>query len=167
MKGKINSTITGEIINVPISMKLLQGITSLDLPETDAGLGERVNDILRSYLYEREKRDNEYGDPEKGFLWANVFMPNATRLRMVYENKIHYAAVKYGKVIYENESYSPSGMVRKIANGAERYAWKDLFIQLYGSDMWERAQDIRYDNANNTFFRRSERRMGQKVIRNQ
>lgn len=140
MEDKINSAITDEKINVPVSREVLRSIAYSDVPEADAGLGERVDNILRSHLYEREEGENEYGDPQKGYQWGNAFLPNGSKLSTVYKNKKHYATVKFGKVIYEGESCSPPGLASEISKGTARYAWEDLFIKLHGSDVWERVR---------------------------
>jgi len=135
-------------INVPIPRYVLEDITWREVTKTDVDIEESVEDILQIYLSEREERVNKYGDAAKGYQWDNVCLPNGSQLYVVYNNKVHHAAVKSEKIVYEGESYSPSGLVRKIANGAARNAWRNIFIQEPGVDVWRRADDIRLKNAN-------------------
>ncbi len=142
MEDIANSTFTAEKINVSVSREVLEEIMCRAVHQADEDVEESVDDILQCFRSDREERENKYGDAGKGYQWENVYLPNGTQLYIVYNNTAHHAAVKFETIVYKGESYSPSVLVRKIANGTARNAWTDLFIQMPGDDVWRRAEDI-------------------------
>ena len=66
---------------------------------------------------------DSFGDPAKGYQWLTVFLPNGTKLKMAYKGRDYYAEVAHEKIMYEGESFSPSGLANRIASGTARNAW--------------------------------------------
>lgn len=97
----------------------------------------RVNEAVSKNFTE------EFGDPKQGYFWAPLFLPNGTSIRMEYKRETHYAAVKFGKIAYKDQSYSPSELAGFIANGTNRNAWRDLVIKRPGDTEWTLAADLR------------------------
>lgn len=93
-----------------------------------------------------ETADN-YGDPAKGYQWLTVFLPNGTRLKMAYKGLDYYAEVAHQKVMYEGESFSPSGLANRIASGTSRNAWRDFWIKRPRDKEWVLADDLRRNRA--------------------
>lgn len=130
----------GEAI-IQVSHKFFQELL-YHVTETDIDLDQTIEDMLQPLLTEWGEREKKYGDEKKGYQWNGIFLPNATQLYMINENKVHHAVVKFEKIVYEGESYSPSALARKIANGNKHNAWADLFIQVPRDDVWRRAADM-------------------------
>lgn len=85
----------------------------------------------------------EFGNSKEGYYWPPLFLPNGTAIRMDYKRNTHYASVKFGKIVFKDESLSPSELARAIANGTNRNAWRDLIIKRPGEAEWTLADDLR------------------------
>lgn len=83
------------------------------------------------------------GDKNKGYQWLTVFLPNGTKLKMAYKGCDYYAEVAHEKIMYEGESFSPSGLANRIASGTARNAWRDLWIKRPRDKEWLLADDLR------------------------
>jgi hypothetical protein len=83
------------------------------------------------------------GDKNKGYQWLTVFLPNGTKLKMAYKGRDYYAEVAHEKIMYEGESFSPSGLANRIASGTARNAWRDLWIKRPRDKEWLLADDLR------------------------
>lgn len=95
-----------------------------------------------------EERRRTNGDPTKGYQWQTVFLPNGTRIRMLYRAENHYAAIQHEKLIYEGKSLSPSEFARGVADKGtgthtNRNAWRDLYLLLPGKKDWVQADVLR------------------------
>ena len=103
-----------------------------------------VRDGLR-YLLEQEGHqiEAEFGDPKQGYQWSTLFLPNGTHICMEYRREKHYAAVKHGSIVYEDDEYSPSELARVIANNTSRNAWRDLMIKRPQDTSWTLADVLR------------------------
>lgn len=86
---------------------------------------------------------DSYGDPAKGYQWLTVFLPNGTKLKMAYKGLDYYGGVVHQKVMYEDESFSPSSLANRIASGTSRNAWRDFWIKRPRDKEWVLADDIR------------------------
>lgn len=84
-----------------------------------------------------------YGDLLKGYQWQTVFLPNGTKVRMLYQGQYSYAEIQHEKLVHEGSDYSPSEFARKVANDTSRNAWRDLDLQFPGSKEWEQANVVR------------------------
>lgn len=85
----------------------------------------------------------EFGDPNGGYHWAPLFLPNGTLIRMEYKKQVSQAAVKKSKIEFNGENYSPSEFASFIAAGTNRNAWRDLLIKLPGRADWVLAEQLR------------------------
>jgi hypothetical protein len=147
-------------IGIPISAEIIYEMLLRKGPEQDiAGWIENVvedylkrtegnnewNDEYYEYL-ERKTGESDfkekYGDATKGYRWQELDLPNGTQLYMEYKKEKHYACVKHEKIIYKDESFSPSQLVRKITN-TTRNAWRDIYIQYPGKNEWKLADILR------------------------
>ncbi len=105
------------------------------------------------YKYRERQADTqdfarEFGDPKEGYHWAPLFLPNGTTIRMEYKREAFYAMVKFGKIHFKDNTYSPSELARAIAVGkaglgTSRNAWRDLYIKRPGDPGWVLADDLR------------------------
>ena len=86
----------------------------------------------------------EFGDPQGGYHWAPLFLPNGTLIRMEYKREVSQAAVKNNKIDFRGANYSPSELASFIAAGTNRNAWRDLLIKLPGKPDWILAEQLRH-----------------------
>ena len=147
-------------IAIPIDSEIIGEMFLRTGPK--ANITDWVENILTNYLertaedewsaayYDyREKQSevenfaSEFGDPKGGYHWAPIFLPNGTQIRMEYKKELFNAVVKNNKVMFEEESYSPSELARNIAAGTSRNAWRDLLIKRPGDTNWALAYDLR------------------------
>jgi hypothetical protein len=96
----------------------------IDRTADDSGWSEEYYD----YLSEQNVSD-EFGDPNDGYHWNPLFLPNGTSIYMIYKGEKSLAKVKFGKIHFNDETYSPSEFARTIAQGTSRNAWRDLYIK--------------------------------------
>ena len=114
-------------------------------------LDQTKNDAVawsEAYVEKAQERTGEdfqktYGDPSGFYQWGDLFLANGTKIRMKYKGRNHYAAVCNEAIIFEDESYSPSQLASKIADGTTRNAWRDLWIKKPGANEWDLADDLR------------------------
>lgn len=108
---------------------------------------------IQTYWDDREWEEEQrtYGNRNEGYMWKNLFLPNRTKLRMTYKGAVHDAEVRHQQIVYggqtefEGKPFSPSSLVNKIAEGTNRNAWRDVYIQRPGDRDW-----ILADVARNT-----------------
>lgn len=90
-----------------------------------------------------DKFVEEFGEPTRGYQWQSVFLPNGTGLKMTYRGEAHHAAIKNEKLIFQEESLSPSEFASKVANNTSRNAWRDIYIKFPSDSGWKFADDLR------------------------
>jgi hypothetical protein len=93
-----------------------------------------------------------YGDPDLGFQWYDVYLPNGTTLRMQHDGQWHEAYVIRQAVrrsMDDVEQYMPDWLATEIF-GSPRDGWDDLFILRPGDRRPTLARDARL----NPSFRR-------------
>jgi hypothetical protein len=94
-----------------------------------------------------EESPSSYGNPDKGFQWLAVFLPNGTKLKMAYKGRDYYAEVAHEKLMYESQALSPSSLASGIASGTRRNAWRDFWIKRPRDKEWVLADDLRRSRA--------------------
>jgi hypothetical protein len=85
----------------------------------------------------------EFGDPKGGYRWEPLFMPNGTLIRMSYKRQIHQATVRFDRIEFDGQSYTPSELASRIAAGTNRNAWRDLLIKRPNDADWCLADELR------------------------
>ena len=101
-------------------------------------------EYIETYWQDREweKEQQTYGNRNEGYMWKNLFLPNRTKLRMTYKGTVHDAEVRHQQIVYDGQTefegkpFSPSSLVSKIAEGTNRNAWRDIYIQRPGDRDW-------------------------------
>ncbi len=91
---------------------------------------------------EEDAAATAHGDATKGYQWQALFLPNGTRVRMLFKGENHYALIEHEKLVYEGESLSPSEFTTKVA-GSNRNAWRDLWLRFPRSQDWVQADLLR------------------------
>lgn len=148
-------------LSVPIDATLI-GEIFLRVGAPNANVGDWVENSLRDYL-DRTAVDEwspiysawreqtvsseyfaaEFGDAKGGYRWGQLLLPNGTLIRMDYKHRTFQAAVKFDRINYEGQNYSPSELAKKIAAGTNRNAWRDLWIKRPDDAQWWLADDFR------------------------
>jgi len=77
-----------------------------------------------------------------GYQWKELFLPNGTLLRTIFNGKNHHCLVEDDKILYKGRAMSPSGFVNAIG-GIRRNAWKSLWILLPETTTWKLADSLR------------------------
>ena len=89
-----------------------------------------------------------FGDPDKGFHWTPLFLPNGTKFSMLYGGKMHEAEIRHEQIFLgSQEIASPSILASTIAGGTSRNAWRDLRIKRPTDIEFRLADDLRREGA--------------------
>ena len=78
-------------------------------------------------------------EPGRGYQWKTLFLPESTRLRMIYLGKSFHAEVVGDSLCFEGRALSPRQMVMAIT-GSARNPWLELFIRWPLARDWKRAK---------------------------
>lgn len=116
-------------------------------------LAELADLAIREWLQRQQAKTKPVAPA--GYRWKNFFLPNGTRLRVVSSRGAHYADVIGGELVYEEQAMSPNRFVT-ASLGNIGNAWKLVFAQLPGENVWTQAQRLRY--AAEAQARRTEKR---------
>jgi len=83
-------------------------------------------------LEENKSRElvKKVGQPDKGFHWKALFLPNGTLMKMHYGDRDFIAEVRHQFIYFNEKSYnSPSLLASQIASNTSRNAWRDFYIK--------------------------------------
>jgi len=153
-------------ISIPFSVEIIYEMLLRSGPKTD--ISTWIENVVMDYLERTEHNEGwqdayyeyldrqtgiadfreKFGDANKGYRWQSVDLPNGTQLYMEYKKKKYYASVQFEKVIYEGKSFSPAQLVRKIADGTTRNAWRDIYVKKPGDKEWTLADVLRNISSN-------------------
>jgi hypothetical protein len=158
---------TAGFICVPIAVELYNELV-LRVGDPRSDVTSFVEHALESYL-ERTEDDGKwsdayfewkersrpaeefrthYGNPDQGFNWTPVFLPNGTKLSMLYDGKTHTAEIRHNRIYLGDEAISsPSNLASRIANGTSRNAWRDLRVKRPSDREFRPADDLRREGA--------------------
>jgi hypothetical protein len=87
--------------------------------------------------------EEKYGNPTRGYQWQNVFLPNGSQIRMTYSGEYSYAEIRNEKLLFNEESMTPSEFAKKVANNTSRNAWRDIYVRFAGEGSWKFANNLR------------------------
>ena len=105
--------------------------------------GIETNAASEAVLEARYER--QYGPRNGGVRWGPLFLPNTTRVRMVYKRVPHDAVVAHDTLRWRDKPYSPSEFAGAVAQGTARNAWRDLEIWCHPDNAWIPADLLRKD----------------------
>jgi len=86
---------------------------------------------------------------ERGYQWKQLFLPNATRVRMNFDGQWHFACIEDDELMYQGRVMSPHQMVLQIA-GNGRNAWRELWLRFPGQRDWSNADRLRIQLSKRT-----------------
>ena len=149
-------------ISIPINAELI-GEMFLRAGKPDVDVPSWIEQVVADYL-ERTQNDGswasayynwrddsadskkfrtEFGDPNTGYRWGPLFLPNGTFVRMEYKRDVYRAIVKFDRIVYQEQNYTPSELASKVAAGTSRNAWRDLYIKRPSDSNWCLADELR------------------------
>lgn len=144
-------------IAIPINSQLIGEMFLRGGPKSN--ISDWIENIIESYLdrtaddggwedayYDyivNENSNEEFGDPRDGYRWGSLFLPNGTKIYMIYKNEKSQAVVKFSKIYFNNETYSPSQFAKAVASNTIRNAWRDLYIKRPQDIEWTLADSLR------------------------
>jgi hypothetical protein len=146
-------------ISVPLDVNLYNEFIirtgkSIDVPSWIESI---VSDFLERTADDHPEWSDEYylnkdsisnlnkleGDGINGYYWSDVFLPNGTLVKMFYQGEEKIAEIKDRKLVYSNQSYTPSKFASLAAEGTSRNAWRDLLIKFPSQNKWVLANSLR------------------------
>ncbi|GJJ00887.1 hypothetical protein RugamoR64_14250 [Duganella rhizosphaerae] len=80
--------------------------------------------------------------PLRGYQWKQLFLPEATHLRLHSGDNWYIAEIIGDDLIFRGESVSPNQMVQQVCGDA-RNAWNELWIRFPGEKNWTKAAQLR------------------------
>lgn len=93
---------------------------------------------------EREAFVKHYGPTDKGYYWTPLFLPNGTRISMLYGGETHEAEIRHEQIFMGDKTFSsPSLLASHIANGTSRNAWRDIRIKRPTDMEYRLADELR------------------------
>ncbi|MCH8322636.1 MAG: hypothetical protein IIB64_06125 [Proteobacteria bacterium] len=102
---------------------------------------------------EAKEWEKKYGDPEKGFQWKALFLPNGTLIKMPYKDQDFIAEVRHQFIHFAGKTYnSPSLLASRIASSTSRNAWRDFYIKRPKDDKFAPASFLRRQNIGKNLF---------------
>jgi hypothetical protein len=121
---------------VYLQLLAVAGQTGFDKEDWEIA-ADAINDWVR-----RNSPDAIAMPATNGYQWKQLFLPNGTLLRTIFNGKNHHCLVEGDQILYEGRTVSPSGFVNAIG-GIRRNAWKSLWILLPDTTTWKLADSLR------------------------
>lgn len=84
----------------------------------------------------------------RGYQWKQLFLPDGTVLRTIYQGKNHHCSVDEDNIRYDGKETSPSQFVNKVG-GVRRNAWQAVWLLFPNTSEWKLAQSLRPQRAKN------------------
>lgn len=102
----------------------------------------------KKHIQPEEEFRIQFGDPDKGYYWTPLFLPNGTKIAMPYGGKTGAAEIRHEKIFLGDKIFrSPSVLASTIANGTSRNAWRDLRIKRPTDMEFSLADELRREGA--------------------
>jgi hypothetical protein len=129
-------------MSLPISLETYQRLLSAaGMSGFEKEFWEIGDMAVRDWL--ARNAPESFGMPAtSGYQWKELFLPNGTVLRTVFEGKNYHCLVENDQVRYNGATTSPSGFANAVG-GVRRNAWKVIWLLLPNSSVWELAGTLR------------------------
>ncbi|GAB3436821.1 hypothetical protein [Massilia solisilvae] len=127
---------------LPVSLEIYQKLVSASVR---TGFRQEIWEIGAAAIREWLSRHNpeSFQMPSlSGYQWKNVFLPDGTLLRTIFNGRNFHCRVEGDAIIYNGEKVSPCGFVN-AAGGVRRNAWKSTWILFPNSSVWKSAESLR------------------------
>lgn len=120
----------------------------LERTEEDADLWSESYFEWRDRQQPEKEFRERYGEPDRGYFWTPLFLPNGTKLSMTYGGKKYSAEIRHEQIYFDgNVISSPSALASVIAHGTSRNAWLALMIKRPKDPAFRLADELRREGA--------------------
>ena len=127
-------------VPAPIALQLLQFLQD---NEVDGELGTVVGEAITAWLGRHGPAAGTAAPPiERGYQWKMLFLPDGSRLRLLFQGDYFYAEVVGDKLMYRGMVLSPAALVNLVEGGV-RNAWREVWLRRPGDHRWHLANDVR------------------------
>jgi hypothetical protein len=126
----------------PISAEIYDQLNSASF---DTGLEKEIWEIGEMAIREWMVRHNpkSFAMPTtSGYQWKQLFLPNGTLLRTIFNGKNYHCHVEEDQLRYNDLQTSPSRFANAVG-GVRRNAWKVIWILFPGTSTWKLAASLR------------------------
>jgi hypothetical protein len=125
-------------MSLPISLEIYQQLVSASIK---GGFKQEAWEIGAAAIRDWMARNNpeSFAMPAtSGYQWKNLFLPNGTLLRTVFNGKNFHCLVEDDHIRYNEQEMSPSGFANAVG-GVRRNAWKVIWVLFPNSSVWKHA----------------------------
>lgn len=129
-------------MTLPISFEIYQQLVSASVK---SGFSQEIWEIGAAAIRDWMARNDPDSFPMpslSGYQWKQVFLPNGTVLRTIFNGKNFHCRVEDDEIVYDGKKVSPSGFVNAVG-GVRRNAWKVVWVLLPNSSVWKSAGSLR------------------------
>lgn len=134
--------------DIPISLPL-ETYQQLCTASVQSGFKLEMREIgalaVRDWLV-RNAPDTFPMPATSGYQWKEVFLPDGTLLRTVFNGKNFHCLVEADEIRFNGAATSPSGFANAVGCGA-RNAWRVIWILFPNTSVWRRADTLRTRRA--------------------
>ncbi|PWF49031.1 hypothetical protein [Massilia glaciei] len=102
---------------------------------------EIVTEAVEEWIW-RHEPDALPKSANSGYQWKQLFLPDGTLLRTVFNGKNHHGLVEGDAILYEGRAVSPSGFANAVG-GIRRNAWTSIWIRFPNTTEWKLAETLR------------------------
>jgi hypothetical protein len=129
-------------MSLPITLEIYQRLLSAS---AKTGFNQEFWEIGAAPIHEWMVRNDPESFPmpaSAGYQWKNLFLPNGTLLRTIYNGKSFHCLVEDDHIRYNEREISPSGFANAVG-GVRRSAWKVIWVLFPNSTEWKLAGTLR------------------------
>lgn len=139
-------------MDIPISLEIYQQLLSASCA---SGFEKAYWEIGATAINEWTARHNPDSlrlPSTREYQWKQVFPPNGTILRTVFQGKNHHCLVEDDQLRYNGQETSPSRFANAVG-GVRRNAWKVTWILFPGTTTWKLAATLRGKRSSSRQFK--------------
>jgi len=81
-------------------------------------------------------------EPQRGYRWKTLFLPEGTKVRMRYKGQYYYGEVIGDELHVDGKPTSPAEFTLKITK-TSRNAWRDIEVMRPVDKVWRLADTLR------------------------
>lgn len=107
-----------------------------------AAVTDAIDYFLMNAEWKSEDLLPELRPDMRGVRWKDVFLPSGTKVRMRYNDTIHYAVIEGDDLKYLGEAMSPAEFANRVSNTSVN-AWQYLWILRPSDEEWIAANTLR------------------------
>jgi hypothetical protein len=129
-------------MTLPISLEVYQQLLCASVK---TGCRQEIWEIGAAAIREWMVRNDpdSFAMPSlSGYQWKQLFLPNGTLLRTIFNGKNFHCRVEGDEIVYDGKNLSPSGFVNAVG-GVRRNAWKVIWVLFPNSSTWRSAESLR------------------------